>query len=270
MKIKNLSQDLLNILFSYKLSDLTQGFGHRLYYWIPGEINSIEPGHGYWYHYRTLESELNQYGWTVQEYFDILILHINDTEDRPRCPYCGRFLEWSGRLTYGYGQDYWFESTHHFCSPSHRTLYMSSHPDEYQDFAELLDSGGNLNAVRRDPNKSLNNDNLERKINSMWGTWLSKGNKTDECSFYIGKLVTGEFKYGVTSSEDDRAASYKFKKLKVILTNSREYVGALEAQIKFELNNASESLPFIGYMSDFRAAFIRAKKVISTWDLTKI
>jgi len=270
MKIKDLSTEILNKLYNYDLSKLTKGFGHKLYYWIPGEINTMEPGHGYWYHYRTIKYELAQYNWTCQEYFDILILHINDTNDRPKCPYCNEFLKWSGRLTYGYGAEYWFESLNHFCSLSHKSLYMRLHPEEYINYAKLMNSGGNLNAVRNNPNKSLNNDNLERKINSIWGKWLSMGNKSDECIFYIAKLNNGNFKYGITSDESDRSAAHNYVKLKVILRDSRDYVGALEAQIKYELNNASEQLSFIGTMKEFRDAFFRSIKVISTWDLVRL
>lgn len=266
MKIKELTIDELDRLFKYELPELISGSGHRMYYWIPGEINTIEPGHGYWYHYRTLSNELSQYGWTIQEYFDILILHINDTTMRPRCPYCGEYLPWSGRLTFGYGGDYWFESRNHFCNGSHKALYMSTHRDEYKKFGDLLNSGGVLSLIRNNPDKyvPLNNDNLERKVNSIWSKFLSLGNPDDECVFYIGVTNSGIFKYGVTANLDDRECVYEFKRLKPVFYSTRVKVAALEAQIKFELENASERIPFIRSMEYFRIAYHNAMKLINS------
>ena len=138
MKIKDLTEEILLSLYSYRLTDLIIGTGNSMEYLIPGEINSIEPGHSHYINKRCIKSELAQYGWTPQEYFDILILHINDTDDRPKCsnPECSIPLNWGGRIYYGCSQNgySWFDRIQHYCSPSCRSKVVSTNVNLYTNF----------------------------------------------------------------------------------------------------------------------------------------
>lgn len=119
-------------------------------------------------------------GLTSQEYFDLLVLHINDTELRPICdhPECDSRLKFNSIL-YGYGGSHnWTDSTRHYCShecssngrlyhledyPYYKEFirklrngedgfgYVHSHLDEYPEYAKFMDEGGGFGMIHNNP-----------------------------------------------------------------------------------------------------------------------
>lgn len=107
---------LLDNLYQYNLEKLFP-FDGRIYMCIPRELiinpvrvsesNWIEDHPSMFYRCLTLRGPyVNDYlyestGLTFQELYDLLILHINETEERPVCKKCGEPAPFNG-FTYGY------------------------------------------------------------------------------------------------------------------------------------------------------------------------
>jgi hypothetical protein len=74
----------------FEIPDSFKGFvigeGANTYYWIPGEINTIEPGHGYYIKATYIRSELEQYNLTEEDYY---LRYLSTTHSIPKCINCG-------------------------------------------------------------------------------------------------------------------------------------------------------------------------------------
>ena len=189
---------------------------------------------------------LNEFtGLTPQEFFDICILHINDTELRPKCPWCGNNLKFSC-IPSGYGSSgrKWIDSKNHFCDTSCSSNYVHNNQSEYD-----LDGYGF-------GNKRVN-------ILTHRTLFLSYGDFNDDCEFYI-TIFNGKFKYGVSINSSNRIhcnqSFYKVpeSKFKIIFKGTRLEVANLEALVKLNLDEASEYLDFNNTMYKFRKSFIKS------------
>lgn len=104
------------------LSDFTRGSGRKIHYFIPPEyvINEVVTNSIYltsdsekapesnWLSNKYMSKFLKEAtGYTIQEWYDIIELHLTSPDQRPHCnnPNCRRELYFSGRLNYGYNLD---------------------------------------------------------------------------------------------------------------------------------------------------------------------
>lgn len=157
---------------------------------------------------------------TAQELFDILVLHINDTDDRPKCTNCGCELTFTGVMI-GYGSSHhWNEIKNVFCSRSCRNYYWHSHPNEYPEIVR-----GSILAQRNSfISNSLNADN-----NII-------------AYFYIAITESKLIKYGISvnpSGRVHRQSSYnrdEYVTFHIIKVGSVVDIANLESLIKLELN----------------------------------
>lgn len=175
-------------------------------------------------------------GLTLQEFFDIVVLKINNRCNRPRCSniLCKVPLSWSGRFSHGYyGDTYWSIRPYHYCSTSCRTQMMRIDKDYYKSFNETQID--NIKYILT-PYSS---------IKSAWRRFLNRGNLSDECYFYVARTQSNKFKFGITQ-EDLDIRSYQeawqgegiYKSIKPIYLRSRRFVTNLEALIKLKFDGS--------------------------------
>lgn len=217
----------------------------RVYYFIPPELileeyqttrgrlfsqNPIDEWDN-WFFYRDAEWLLNlTCHISMQDYFDLLFLHINDKSLRPKCDYCGKPLKFHS-IKAGYGgstsNHNWFDSETHCCSNSCATSLK-------HDLGILDRSVYNLH---HDPKIGAYND---------MNRFLEMGEDSDECYFYITWTNSGKFKYGVTSNPNYREWVSRnldqYKNTHIVLKDNRVQVAYLEARIKLALNIRTEYL----------------------------
>lgn len=130
----------LNLIFNkFRLEDLVDGEGGSTYYYILPElmVNEYETGctrvvfnprskddtYDNWVNKRNITRLLaHTCGLTVQEYYDLIELHINNRLDRPKCEICGEYLRSTNRLSSGY---IGFFGEHRFCSHSCTASYYN-------------------------------------------------------------------------------------------------------------------------------------------------
>lgn len=174
----------------------------------------------------------------IQQLFDILILNINDVKDRPRCKSCGKYITWSGRFTFGYGnsQKIWNINENHFCNHSCRAKYSVD--------SRLTGFGTYSN-----------------QASAQRSQFLTYGNKFDECYFYIAIDGT-ELKYGICTDPDKRFLIQTFDKYKLIFKGTRLQVANLEYWIKIKLKNHNELIPYNRELHKFRRAYVEAFNLI--------
>lgn len=187
---------------------------------------------------------------TPLEYFDLLVLHINDTNDRPKCKYCNNYLTWSGRILCGYGSGghLWTESENNFCSPGHTILYRNSHLDEYPEYSEFINSGGSFGLQYSNPDlyDPVGTSVYSTHIETMRSKFKNSGNKTDICQFYITRSGD-KLKFGITSDIDIRLGfgasfdSYS-NDVRIIYESHRYFIADLEAEIKYKFKSSIEYL----------------------------
>jgi len=183
---------------------------------------------------------------TTQTYFDLLVLHINDTEDRPKCPQCGRELKWSGRITSGYGSQghKWIgECITHCCSQSCSLQYRVSNLELYPDYKEFQESGGAFGMIHRNKDYygNVGFGNKETHAKTMMNKFINAGDSNDVCYFYFAALNDqSKFKFGITQDYETRLAfgiSFKdYEYIKLLYSGSRVDIAKFEYDIKSRLN----------------------------------
>jgi len=261
MKITNYSKEILEYLYSnynYDNIIIRDELG-RVLYKIPSIIalDDIECSNVNWcstkidgvsYASSYFRSHLMMFtGLTPQQYFDILVLHINDTEDRPRCARCGAYLPWSNRITSGYasGGHKWTENDAgvHFCSRECAVRFQYDNPDIYTQTAEFQGNGGTFGFLKYD--KELW---TLMQIRSRRTFFLNLGNIEDDCLFYLALTETGRYKFGITSNLNWRnwtsfmvdGYCYSHK----LISGTRLQMANLEANIKYKLGQYNEYLEY--------------------------
>lgn len=183
---------------------------------------------------------------TSQEYYDLIIGHINDRNLRPKCDYCGTFIRFYN-MSVGYTKSL---TNHNFCCSYHRDLYINNHLDEFPSVVESKYSNliglGNVASV-------------STTICRIYKTYLGSGDWNDSCEFYIAK-DDGYFKFGITIDSNSRSKAYD--SIKVIYENTRVRIASLEALIKVYLGKSSEWIKFNNSVPEFRKAYLQSKKFI--------
>lgn len=162
---------------------------------------------------------------TPQEYYDLLVLHINNIEDRPKCVNCRCKLSIS-RLHLGYSSHKDYDDYHTFCSISCSKQYY-------------------MNNVSEDTVKSNLfielNKNYKFRVKSEMNKFKSMGNESDLCSLYLEVTESGKLKFGVTADDlEDRLyhsmISDQYTEITELFCDTRNRVANLEALIKLEFN----------------------------------
>lgn len=126
-------------------------------------------------------------GLELQEYFDLMVLHINDTDDRPKCKNCGAYICFSGELARGYARHHWENVRNLFCDKSCRQYYIHSHLEEYPHEVER----------RKSWTQSVSLNDM-RQARSAMNRELNHGDHLDLIYFYRGRLDDNWLKYGIT------------------------------------------------------------------------
>jgi hypothetical protein len=160
---------------------------------------------------------------TVQELFDLTVLHINDTEDRPKCAECGIPIKFSGEFQRGYSRHHWLDnpSRNLFCNYEHSTYYMHHHLDEYPHMIYTVDA---LSSVGNDPLK---------QIKAAYKRSLQYEDLTDESSFYVAFTSDG-FKFGISIDSGSRMNHLDCRSFKALYLENYK-VCLLEYLIKIKL-----------------------------------
>ena len=149
-----------------------------------------------------------------QDYFDLLILHINDRLDRPKCRYCGDYLNWTGYINSGYGNGgKWNYYNSLYCSNSCHI----SHQIDTTDF----------------------------KVRMEFKHFLNKGNLNDPCYLYLFCLDNYKLKFGITRNLYERkllCSREGFEEISELLIykGSRLQVANIEVLIKLHYNKIDE------------------------------
>lgn len=178
---------------------------------------------------------------TPQEYFDLVVLRINDTELRPKCHNCNSNLSFTS-IIYGYSTHPWFSIDEAYCS--HSCVAANSNKTNKTGFGTFTTN-----------------------IKSRKTQFIRLGNADDICEFYI-TVSRGKFKYGI--SQNTLVRSYYNhtydsapRKFKVLIRSNRLKIAELEYLIKLELGLADEYLVFNSSMEKFRNAFYKACKELN-------
>ena len=203
-------------------------------------------------------------GLTIQELFDLCVLHINDTNDRPKCHNCGKYIKWSGRITAGYGSGghRWDESEYHFCSRECASRFQYDNLDKYPNCKKFIEEGGTFGLMIANPEDYNWNRTL---IKSRRTNFIQNGGLDDECYFYVTWTSDGYFKFGASEDINQRK-SYsgfidQYISCHLIHTSTRLKIGNLEALIKLKLNinneyiEESEVPTFWKYFRELRSKF---------------
>lgn len=106
---------------------------YNLFSWITGEKSDR------WVSFAYMGVQLNKYGYTSQEYYDVVILGISDEIDRPKCRNCGSFVEFES-LSRGYRD---------FCNLSCTAIWGNKVPSKRLNVSKAL-TGKKLSKKHRE------------------------------------------------------------------------------------------------------------------------
>lgn len=236
----------LDKILSYNLSELSYCDGGKSwYYYIPKELVLIEDDR---VKFNPRDKELswdnylskNVVKWieyycniSVEDYFCLFSLHINDRDLRPKCDYgCGTYLPFKS-ISQGYGRmGNWDPTSKHYCC------------NECQRLAH------------EKANKESLNSYLPR-IKRLRTMFLSYGNPDDPCEFYVTNTSDNKFKFGVTENIEGRIHSIRYAGIKylnprVIFRGTRLQVANLEAWIKIDFKGEEYLDSSKGFFDSFR------------------
>lgn len=210
---------------------------------------------------------------SIQDYFDLLVLRINNKSDRPKCPICGEHIPFYSTY-YGYGSPYtsWVNKNSLCCS--HRCSNILRWNDEtdwfnseeaiivFSENAKNLWRLGKLSVemsfdfsrVWTDP--GLREKLLEKRRSSeykmrctprrQYSTFIRSGDLSDQCVLYMVHTTNSTYKFGITSNLDQRLVllsrceKVDFDDYEVLLEDTRLRVANMESWIKLNLGSHSE------------------------------
>lgn len=191
--------------------------GHRIkYYIIPHELTLIPD---YSYTCKFMNRELQKYNLTTQDYYDLVVLHINDTDDRPRCNYdgCNNYLNFTS-ISQGYCSCGSYQVDRlAFCCNEHQRLY--------HEVNNKLSLNSWMSASKRHKEYFKNH-----------------GNEFDPGYLYYTYLDNGKFKYGITcgSLESRRhnanRAGLGYGEMHILLESTRYILADTEYNIKLNFD----------------------------------
>lgn len=222
----------LDKLLSYDRSSIIyRGDGRNsVYYFIPPELvleeydtdkiqlrkSLTEWSWCNWIHGRSIPRILQDYcNITTEEFYNLIILHNNDLDNKPRCKYCNSDL-WFKCLAYGYSTHNYKEgSSTIFCSISCHVNWMNEN--------------------------NLGMNSIDSNIRKARTQFLSKGTLEDECYLYITWLSNGKFKYGITSNLEDRIVlenlnGNSYNSIHILRIDSRVNIVDIELKLKYRFN----------------------------------
>lgn len=224
--------------YSYREIWYSEG-GRNSYYYIPPELvmenytfrdgrtissNPINPWDN-WIHCMKAAQFIWNYCWiTSQEYFDLLVLHINDRSNRPRCAYCKSPLKFNNiKVGYGGGggNAEWITRTNPCCDKHCASKYRFQ-LGIYDDLLEYIHT-----------------DPIVRTKNER-NSFIGKGYPDEDALFYLTWTSEGYLKLGATSrlgmrilhSYDDPRGYYLNPH--IIFKSNRVEIANLEARLKLE------------------------------------
>jgi len=208
---------------------------------------------------------------SVQDYFDLMALHINNVSDRPRCPYCHDNLRFSERILSGYGSGghYWLDSISQFCSVSCATNFRNSDEGSaYLNYKLYLQNGGSFGIQHNNPDKynAVGFRDVYTRYLTIRNAFINRGDINDICYFFIASTDDGYLKYGITECPELRK-SYNMTyngliNFKVIYSDTRLHIANLKYNIDLELELEENYIKFSD-TSKFRNIF---NKLISSPD----
>jgi len=167
---------------------------------------------------------------TVQEFFDLVILHINDTSNRPRCALegCSSPVKWGGRMSFGYNVSrWWCDVKATYCCDSHAKLFQAYHPELYPDqsiqIKRFLEGGYQY----------------EVKVYSEMMRYINMGNPYDIIIIYYAITCDGDFKFGLTydlqmRKRHERINGGDYKSIHAVLYTNRLEASYIEAKLKLK------------------------------------
>lgn len=180
---------------------------------------------------------------TQQEYFDLIVLHINDKSNRPRCSSCKSYLSYTGRVTKGYGGGgYWIDKINIFCSRSCLGYYTGTHLEEYPKVKSKIENwykSGWIKAHIVGP-EAMHSYYYSAK--NKLSKFINLGNPDDQCYLYITH-DGNSIKYGVTCDVNVRQSfglsfyGSVYKWIHVIQINTRLQIGYMESIISLYFQN---------------------------------
>lgn len=180
-------------------------------YLLPKELT--EEKEDVWVNCKGFKFKLAEYYLTTQDYYDLMILHINHTSDRPKCAYgfCHNKLKFKS-ISQGYSSGFRFNINGFtaFCCNEHQRLY---HEDVNKESINSL-----IPTIKRQRN-----------------TFIIKSN-SDEGVLYVGINKGQRLKFGVASNFINRLLSLRGDKTleiaHVLVRSSIEEVANIEARLK--------------------------------------
>lgn len=260
MKILDISDELLSSLNQrFSRSNLVRHLEGNRYpeYKIPFELiknrsdyrikHYRKDDEGIWVSSSKLKCALRQFtGLTVQEFYDLLFLRINDTELRPRCKYCGKPKGFDKISHGGYGTEF---RGYTFCSPSCSTMYVWYHQDEYPNVVSHFQNGSGFGTLM---------GNLNAKRSNFLNMCNAKGK--DRADFYIASTLDNKFKFGISINARVQGWHKDYKNRKCILTSDPCTIAELEYNIKLDFGGR-EYLEW-SEVFDFIRSYIKYTKSI--------
>lgn len=155
----------LPVLYTIPRRELIIGSGDRdTYYLIPdcwidytkinkprGKSGKLVSDKGLYVYSKSLSKFLRKLGYSPQDYYDRWILNITVHSDRPKCPACGKYTRWKGKISHGYFK---------YCSLkcSQYDLWNGPKREDFipkwrEGMREYNESGGTFGLIHRNPEK---------------------------------------------------------------------------------------------------------------------
>lgn len=219
---------LKDLIQKYKWKDLVHGKDRSISYFIPPELvikeyktQSIHVTDSLtnwewcnWVNRQSINKVLEySCGFDTQVYFDLFRLNIIEIKDRPRCTYCGKYLNWTWRLGRGYNSSTpWVTEDNHFCNHSCQNKYKFKHPELYESVGYTITSW-------------------------IYGREYDRHDPNEICYFYICRS-NGYIKYGMTDNPNNRKYYLGTDNMHIIFTAKFEEVNNLEASVKLHFNGS--------------------------------
>lgn len=218
-----------HIYKKYDYYNIRRGCDREMEYFIPPELvlqDEVYKG-GYrvlskldandddycnWISRSVLSSRLNYHcDLSVEEFFNLVVLHNNSLIDIPRCSYCKSKLQFSGRFVRGYNSSAaWDYSDTHFCNHSCADNYLWS-----------------------EEGRAKWNYHTNNLVKLVYGRELVRDSPYSECHLYLVIDITNKVcKFGLTSDFERRS---KFVgDGKILLTSTRLEIANIEARLKLD------------------------------------
>lgn len=217
----------LSKIFEYNLESVRiEGGRNSTKYYIPPElvldeyvtwkVNVVkcpkDNGYDNWITCRAFPRILNETTkLDIEEYYNLVIQHINDRSKRQKCTQCGGELYFTN-LSCGYSHhNYALGDSQVFCSISCQVNWMNKH------------------------NVGMNS--IESNIRKAKTQFLIKGSLDDEAYLYVTWTDDHKVKYGITTDIDSRYAieymnGYEYNQIHKLIVGTRNSIADLESRIK--------------------------------------